>query len=362
MSQEAVDAAIAFLMRLDPATQREVLERYEETLQVELDTTSRRLRRIALALHQAKRELGKSPSVREYKALREAHRERGWPDPRSITRWLGVRSWNDALVRMRLEPVPEGDVVEGAIGPVYTIDEVIQAVRECARDLGRTPTITDYLAWQRRPDVRARPGRRPAATWIFNRIFGGFGPARVAAGLVSGGPTAAHPSDLLLRSANYRLDDEQILEDIRFAATRIEGPVTAAAYDRERRLIYVETKAEGHGRALAGVGTVYRHFGTWTAAIDAAGLAGRGWKALGTTPLSGRRGTFTTDKLLSALSEAYDATEGRFTFYAYLSWRAQEAERNPEKLAALPSYVTVLRRFGSWGKAVKQMHEWRRNG
>src|SRR5438045_8881987 len=104
MSDEAENAAIAFLMRLDPASQREVLRRYEELLQVELDTDGARLRRIAVALHQTSRELGRSPSVREYKRLRQKQPERGWPDPRSITRWLGDRSWNDALVRKRLEP------------------------------------------------------------------------------------------------------------------------------------------------------------------------------------------------------------------------------------------------------------------
>lgn len=47
MSDEVEDAAIAFLLRLDPATQRELLRRYEEVVQAELDTDSARLRRIA---------------------------------------------------------------------------------------------------------------------------------------------------------------------------------------------------------------------------------------------------------------------------------------------------------------------------
>jgi hypothetical protein len=150
MSREAEDAAVAFILRLDPATQSQVFERIEEVLQLELDSEDRRLRKVAVALHQARRTLGRSPSVRDYKTLRRTHPERGWPDPRSITRWLGVRTWNDALVRMRLEPILHGDVVEGWIGQTYSVDEVIQAVRDCASDLGRPPTITDYLAWQRR--------------------------------------------------------------------------------------------------------------------------------------------------------------------------------------------------------------------
>lgn len=356
MPGEAEDAAIAFLLRLDPATQREVLERYEEALQVETDTDSRRMRRIALALHQAKRTLGRSPSVREYKALRRTHPERGWPDPRSITRWLGVRSWNDALVRMRLEPVLRGDTIEGAIGPVYSVDEVIKAVIDCADDLGRTPTITDYLAWQRRPDVRDRPGRRPASTWVFNRIFGGFAPARIAAGLVEGKPTAAHPSDLLLRTANYRLTAEQITDDIRVAAARFEGPLTAIAYDRERRLVYLETRQAGHPRALAGVGTIYRHFRTWPAALLAAGVDDR----IAHEPPDRRR--LTETQLLRALSDAHDALEGRLTVESYVAWREHESLRDPERRKLLPSPITVWRRFGGWTAGVQRMIQWRRNG
>jgi len=79
MSREAEDAALAFLLRLDPATQREVLERYEEVFDTELNTESRRLRRVALALHQPKREVGgRSPTFREYRALRRGHPEWGW--------------------------------------------------------------------------------------------------------------------------------------------------------------------------------------------------------------------------------------------------------------------------------------------
>jgi hypothetical protein len=242
MSEEMADAAMAFLLRLEPATQREVLKRYEEALQQELDTDSARLRRIAVALHQTTRTLGHPPSVREYKRLREQHPERGWPDPRSITRWLAVRSWNDALVRLGLTAVLDGDAIEAAIGPAYSIDDVIQAVQGCAADIGRPPTITDCLAWQRRPDVRERPGRRPASTWVFNRTFGGFRAARVAAGLVDGDETTAHPSELLLRTANYRLSDRQILQDIRDVAARTRGHLTATVYDRERRAIYRDAR------------------------------------------------------------------------------------------------------------------------
>jgi HNH endonuclease len=349
---EAEDAAIAFLLRLDPVTQSEVLRRFEEVLQRELDTESSRERKVATALHEAKRTLGKPPSIEQYNALRRAHPERGWPDPRSVKRWLGVRSWNDALVRVRLEPVLEGDTIEGALGPIYSVAEVVQAVRDCADDLGRVPTIGDYFAWQRRPDVRERAGRRPASTWVFDRIFGGFRRARVAAGLVEDEPTAAHPSDVVLRSANYRVTDEQILEDIRYAAARTSDPLTARVYDRERRLVYQETKAAGHPRALTGVTTIHRRFRLWPAALEAAGIAKRP-RAQFVDQRETRR--LSDDQLLGAMSDAYDELGKQLTVRSYAAWRDRQAADDLAKRRALPSHPTIARRFGSWKRAHQEM-------
>src|SRR5947208_3317811 len=104
MSDEMVEAALAFISRLDPAAQHSLHERFSEVLSIPLDerSGSRRVSRVARSLFEAKRELGESPSVPQYKELRRAHPDWEWPDPRSVTRWLGVRSWNEALVRIGL--------------------------------------------------------------------------------------------------------------------------------------------------------------------------------------------------------------------------------------------------------------------
>ena len=72
------------------------------------------------------------------------------------------------------------------------------------------------------PSRRSCPSR-PTGTALhstFDRIFGGFAKARIAAGVVEGEAGNADPSRLLLRSADYTIKDEQILDDIRLVAER----------------------------------------------------------------------------------------------------------------------------------------------
>ena len=83
---------------LDPAAQLEVARRFEEALQVELDTQPGRERRIVAALHAARRRLGRSPSIREYEAMRREHPEVGMARPAldHALAWVlaGTRRWS----------------------------------------------------------------------------------------------------------------------------------------------------------------------------------------------------------------------------------------------------------------------------
>jgi len=61
------------------------------------------------------------------------------------------------------------------------------------------PTLHQYLAWARRPEVKARPGRRPASQAPFVRAFGGFIEALQASGVVSGDALGKMPRSTCVR-------------------------------------------------------------------------------------------------------------------------------------------------------------------
>jgi hypothetical protein len=365
VSENAEEAALAFLLALEPSCQYGVYERLGELLAVPdgEQFPRRRLSRVARALHEAKRELGRSPSVREYEALRRAHPEWEWPSERSVKRWLGVRSWNDALVRVGLEPVVDGDVFERPGPCAYRPNDLIEALQQCAEEIGRVPiSFNDYLGWALRPDVRERPGRRPTSLGPFDRIFGGFPQARVAAGLVDGDQSDGVPFDLAIHVAANGITEEEVLEHIRLVAERLGGPMSSAEYNRERRAYFLETLAAGRPYALASVQTIYRHFRYWSAALSAAGVDCPDAETYEAVYAKTRppRPEFTKEQMLAALSEGYDAAEESFTSAAYARWRARVCAAEPRRRSMLPHGATIRKKFGTWKLAVDRMHEWRR--
>jgi hypothetical protein len=156
-----------------------ILARLREKLHAEdvsTEGTERtRVARALTALVEARQSLSRSPSQWEYRELyREGGREAGWPDDRCVRRWLGGASWNDVLRRAHLEPLADGDVVAFQHGYFYVAEEATAALRECRGDLAHVPTYPEYISWANRPDVEARPGRRPKSYGVFARLFGDY--------------------------------------------------------------------------------------------------------------------------------------------------------------------------------------------
>jgi hypothetical protein len=225
-------------------------------------------------------ELGRSPTVQELLARPGL--------PSHSTYFNRFASWNAALEAAGLETRPWR--------PDYTDAQLLDVLRDLAAELGRTPTRGDLLA---RPDL-------PSPT-AYTGHFGNWNAALEAAGLE---PCRRAPH----RRAAYT--NEQLLAILRHLAAELGRPPT----DRELR-----------ARRDLPPPTAYRkHFGSWNAALEAAGLETRR-----------RRPDYGDEQLLEAL-RGLAAELGRPP-----TRREMSARRD------LPSHMAYVNRFGRWSDALE---------
>ena len=303
--------------------------------------------------------LGRSPSVGDYRSLKAQHPEFNWPADSTLRMWLGG-SWNDCLRAARLEAVPDGDVVVSQWGQAITREEAIGALQTCAKELGTIPTLHTYLNWTRRPDVVRRSGRNPQSQGPFIRIFGGFPQAIIAAGLTSEDSAENATRRERLRVASYFITDQICTEALVRVADKLGRSPRVRDYIRAREALLdadPTDKDAGPLQALPAPSTIQKRFGTWDAALEAAGLEPLGGRSTG---IKGRRGQhrkgpqIKTEEVVVCLIEAYEAKGDPFTGAAYRAWRTEQIERDREerRLRRIPSYDVIWSRFGNWTNAL----------
>jgi hypothetical protein len=170
--------------RLDAGPQFEVLRELATLHAQSVEsprTAADKVRAAVNALRDVAEVLGHSPSVKDYRSVRDGSPELKLPPDGTVRRWLGA-DWNGCLKQALLDAVSDRDFAARAIGlsDRFDDDEVLAALRECASELGHPPTVIEYFGWARRPDVRDRPGQRPLSFGPLER-FGGLRTALVAA-------------------------------------------------------------------------------------------------------------------------------------------------------------------------------------
>ena len=166
----------------------------------------------------------------ECKRLRRLNAREGWPPPATVRRWLGG-GWNDALRLAQLRTVFTGDALVREIGPRFTREELLDSIRAYARESGeRVPTLRGVIQWAKRPDVLARPGRRPQSMGPFMRMFESWAAALAAAGLVAAetptGTAQNSPWATVRPTSAYGSADEQ-------QAAASEPPAPRPGRDRD---------------------------------------------------------------------------------------------------------------------------------
>jgi hypothetical protein len=263
------------LSRTDQYAYADAVQR-ELTARQPRNAPSRKVEEAIRVLREAATLGGGSASIKRFEALRKQHPEWRWPPATTIRRWLGVGSWPEALRQASLPTAIPGDALESELGPAFTSDEALAAPRDSAREIGRVGSFNAYHAWAHRTDVRRRPGRRPLSEGVFYRLFGSFQNAIVAAGLAEDARSAVVTASGQLRSAGYRVSDEQIFQGIREAARRVGHPPNSSEYTHARKQVAEETRARGAPRALPSFSTIMRHFVRWGDALAAAGIIASG--------------------------------------------------------------------------------------
>jgi hypothetical protein len=153
--------------------------------------------------------------------------------PQAKTVYRHFKSWNQALRRAGLQAIPP------PLHYAWDQKEIIHALRASARKRGRPPVSTEW--------ARAKPGHPSADT--VRAHFGHWGDALGAAGLE---PTRRPPH----RSEPWR--DEEICEALRGWTVAHGRPPVSLDWIRS---------ASDHPQS----NTVRNHFGSWEAALVAAG-------------------------------------------------------------------------------------------
>ena len=248
-------------------------------------------------------------------------------------------------------------------GPSFTASELVDALRACRSELDRVPTLAEYLGWARNPEVKRRPGRRPLSQGPFDRAFGGYMKALVAAGLCdpeTGEWNGARSTRV--RAGVYSHTDEQLLDALREVAGRIGRSPRVAEYLAERERIISESEASGQLRTLPAYPTIQRRYGTLDAALVAAGLEPLGGRGTGERP--SRKGKPSPKRIpeaiiVAALREAYVELGDPFTVAAYDRWRKQKGEADPfgKMQGRYPSRYTIWERYGDWATAIEAMRQ-----
>jgi hypothetical protein len=295
-------------------------------------------------LRQAAEELGRSPSVRDYEALRESQPELELIPSGSVRTRLGA-GWNDCLSLAQLETVPDGDL------PVqrrsrFTDDEILDALRACHAEIGEVPTVFTYKSWAARPDVIASPTVRPRTEGPITKVFGSWGAALRAAGIAGKAIRRGNRVD----PTEWSYVDDELLGALRLICDRLGFSPSVAEYNREKRKWLAEQLEAGNpAEPLPASGTIMHRYGRWNEAFAAAGLPDRRMRTRRPGPKAPR---FIETQLLESLRNAYAEQGEPFTIQAYVAWRLERLLADPK--TAIPSADTILTRLGGWHVAVEK--------
>jgi len=210
-----------------------------------------------------------------------------------------------------------------------TDTELLEVLRACATELGRTPTLRDYRQWKREVSRRG-DGPIVFSQQTYHERFGGWLHALDAAGLPRRGRRG------WVRTIRWTREDA--IGYLRLAAAESDGGLTCRKYDAWRARHLAQEHAADRlkvpsGQSIAGC------FGGWIAAVVAAGL---------TSPAEERarqHRLFGDVEIENALARFARETSGSVSSCAYERWQRQAIRG---RSARPPGRKILAARYGGW--------------
>jgi hypothetical protein len=254
-----------------------------------------------------------------------------------------------SLTRAGLPAVGDGDFAARPSGTTnkFLDEEIFAALRDCAHDLGHPPSQSEYFQWVVRPHVLERPGRRPRSYHPFER-FGGLRGVLLAAGVISE-TEARHTVDGRLMPLRYAFSEQELIDALVRVAKQLGHSPRSSEYQRLRAEIHRKAPTNRQLHPLPSADTIRKAFGSWNAALTAAGLAPV--KTPEPPFTNGKRPSYTPEEKLAWLSQAWRELGEPFTSTAYEQWRR---DRAANRLEPGPSLTSLARTFGTWSEAARR--------
>jgi hypothetical protein len=282
------------------------------------------------------------------------------PSQQTVSRKFG--SWNEALAAAGLEPhrpvrpriVRERFRRRKPNGPVISRELILEQLRVWRDVFGAAPTMTQWRDESQHTDdlldeLERRTGVRGLVTdGLLTREFGGFIPAMREAGL-----DIPHRQERHEPAFKAQWTRERIIEAIQqWATVTGDAPFTgdwmkvpAMTSALQRAGVDPESRWCDH-RLWPTTHVVSDTFGTWNAAIEAAGFTPR---LPGTGQRAGREALWTKERIIDAL-QRWHAQHGRVPTSNEWGTHGSGRRWNPD--AEYPTVNPVLRQFGSWNAAL----------
>ena len=376
-SDPAAAVVWAGLMVLDVALQHEFLACLRDRLAVPGlvgGTHAVRIQRLVAAVREAEGLLVAAagadpgfdptnpPALTEdaYTDIRKDHPEYGWPPASSMRNWV-QGGWNDVLRRAGVKPVEGGDALFVSSSAEYTWEEVAAAFVAFRDELVQkghpAPTdfsLRDLLNWAKRPDVLARPGRRPRSQSPFDK-FGGFLAAKAAA--LAGAPAPSETRDgaraarsgHLRPASGYGYTDAQLKTAVDEVVAFLGRVPRATEFTNGRRdILKAEAKRGLAKRPFPSYPKLIDRWTPWDAALVACGYPPFGDIDIdpetGAGSYQGPRREISSGALLAGVVEAYEKLGKPFTEPAYENYYKQRPKVSADG-RRIASYGCMYGRF-----------------